>query len=71
MAKKRKEEIIIETGSFGESGIWIGVPSSRYDEATSSLSGIRKHIIRFESVEEAEAAIEMLQNEVKRSKSRE
>ena len=63
---KRKD--FIEAGTSGADRVWIGAPSSCYDEVTKPISKRKLHVLCFK-IHDAEAVIQMLQAEIDRVKS--
>ena len=67
MKTKKPKAVVLEAGEASSGRVWIGAPTGCYDEVTR-LSG-KLHILMF-TVEQAKAAIEMLQDEIDRVESR-
>lgn len=61
-------KVAIEAGTTRKNRVWIGAPPSCYDQVSSNLMGNKTlHVLHF-SVKQAEAVIEMLQDEINRVK---
>lgn len=63
---KRKD--FIEAGTSSTDRVWIGAPSSCYDEVTKPISKRKLHVLCFK-IHDAEAVVQMLQAEIDRVKS--
>lgn len=62
-----KKPVTLQSGTIGKERVWIGAPTSCYEELTESISHCcsreRLHILCF-TIDEAEAVIAMLQVEI-------
>jgi hypothetical protein len=63
----KQKGITLEAGSSSEGKIWIGAPDECYDVVIKPFSKKQLHILLF-TIPQAEAVIEMLNNEIERMK---
>ncbi len=59
----KKPQRVLEGGTSSEGTVWIGVPSECYDEVTRARGRMHLFVL---TPEDAEAVIEMLQENIKR-----
>jgi hypothetical protein len=67
MKAKNIRQVTLKAGSTGDNKVWIGAPQECYDEVTAPFSKQKLHMLVF-TIPQAEAAIEMLFDEVDRLK---
>ena len=67
----KKQEVQLEAGHVPSTGrVWIGAPVQCYEEVRKPLTGRTLHVLHF-TISQAEAVVEMLQEEIDRQKRKE